>query len=98
MKKVDLLTLKEAANNLLFDMSDDEYITLLNEFDTIISQIELINKIDGIDEAIPMSFSYEIYTDELREDIPDGNLTTEEALKNSSNVVDGMIKLPKVVG
>ena len=98
MKKVDLLTLKEAANNLLFDMSDDEDITLLNEFDTIISQIELINKIDGIDEAIPMSFPYEIYTNELREDIPDGNLTIEEALKNSSNVVDGMIKLPKVVG
>ena len=39
MKKVTLEVLKEATNKLMFDMSEEQYQNLLNEFDIILSQI-----------------------------------------------------------
>ena len=41
MKEYNLEVLKDAANRLLFDMSDEEYQTLLNEFDIIIKQMNV---------------------------------------------------------
>lgn len=98
MKEVNKETLKEAGNKLLFDMSDDEYSTLLEEFDVIIKQMKLISKIEGVDEIEPMTFPYTVYTNELREDVAEETLSRDEALKNAGDVVDGMIRLPKVVG
>lgn len=97
MKPVDKNTLKEAAHKLLFEMNDDEYETLLKEFDVITKQMELISEIDGVDDVEPMTFPYPVFTDTLREDIVEETLDREETLKNTSEVVDGMIKLPKVV-
>ena len=98
MKSIDKNTLKSIANKLMFDMEDSQYDTLLQEFDTIIKQMELIGEIEGVDEAIPMTFPYEVYTSLLREDVVEQPLDRDEALKNASDVVDGQIRLPKVVG
>lgn len=98
MKTVDKLLLKEAANKLMFDMEDSQYDTLLEEFDVIVQQMKLISKIDGVDEAKPMTFPFEVTTSFLREDIATEPTNRDEALKNASDVVDGQIRLPKVVG
>lgn len=98
MKTVDKLLLKGAANKLMFDMEDAQYDTLLEEFSVIIKQMDLISEIPGVDEAEPMTFPFEVSTSYLREDIPVEPLDRDEALKNASNVVDGQIRLPKVVG
>ena len=97
MQRVDKQVLKEASHRLLFDMSDEEYETLLKEFDVITKQMDFISCIEGVDETEPMAFPYEIYTDELREDKAEETLTQEEALKNAHDVYEGMIRLPKVV-
>ena len=97
MKKVDINVLKEAANKLMFDMSESEYETLLEEFEIITKQMELITEIPGVDDAIPMTFPFDVYVTYLREDIPTEPLSREEALKNADEVVDGQIRLPKVV-
>ena len=97
MKKVDINVLKESAHKLLFDMSEEEYETLLIEFDTITKQMELISEIEGVDEAEPMIFPYTIYGEEMREDVVKDVLTSKDALKNAGEVKNGMIKLPKVV-
>ena len=97
MKKVDKEVLKEAARKLLFDMSEEEYETLLEEFDFIINQMELISHIKGVDYVEPMSLPYPVTTTEMREDIAEKPLTQEEALKNAGDKKDGMIILPKVV-
>ena len=98
MKEVNKEVLKDAANRLLFDMSDEEYEKLLAEFNTIQSQLELIGKIEGVEDAGPMTFPFDVSIDFLREDEPIEPLSKEEALRNAGSVKDGQIKLPKVVG
>lgn len=98
MKEVNKEVLKDAANRLLFDMSDEEYDKLLAEFNTIQSQLELIGKIEGVEDALPMTFPFDVSIDFLREDEPIEPLSKEEALQNAGSIKDGQIKLPKVVG
>ena len=97
MKKVDKEVLKESAHKLLFDMSEEEYDTLLKEFDFIINQMEIISHIEGVDDVEPMSLPYPVTTTEMREDVVEEPLTQEQALKNAGDKKDGMIILPKVV-
>ncbi|MCB9497912.1 MAG: Asp-tRNA(Asn)/Glu-tRNA(Gln) amidotransferase GatCAB subunit C [Erysipelotrichaceae bacterium] len=98
MKKVDMQLLKQSANNLMFDMAESEYITLLEEFSVVIRQMELISTIPGLDDVEPMTFPFDVSTDYLRVDEAVSPLSQEEALQNASDVVDGQIRLPKVVG
>lgn len=98
MKPVNKQVLKESANKLMFTMEESEYDTLLEEFNTLLKQIEIISEIPGVNEVEPMSFPFEVSTSYLREDIVEETLTNEEALKNASDVKDGQIRLPKVVG
>ena len=97
MKKVNKEVLKESAHKLLFDMSEEEYDTLLKEFDFIIKQMEIISQIKGVDDIEPMSLPYSVSTTEMREDIVEQPLSQEEALKNAGDKKDGMIILPKVI-
>ncbi len=98
MKTVDKNVLKGAANKLMFDMEEAEYDTLLEEFDVIVKQMKLISEIPGLDDLKPMTFPFEVTTPYLREDVATEPLPRDEALKNASDVVDGQIRLPKVVG
>lgn len=98
MKKVNKEVLKDTANRLLFTMNEEEYDTLLNEFDVITKQMTLIGNIKGVDDVLPMTFPFEVTNDFLREDIPTKPLEKEEALRNAKDVVDYQIRLPKVVG
>lgn len=98
MKSVDKTVLKEAANKLMFDMEDAQYDTLLDEFDVVIKQMKLISEIPGVENAKPTVFPFEATTSYLREDVASKPLDRDEALKNASDVVDGQIRLPKVVG
>ena len=98
MKTVNKEVLKDCANRLYFDMTDDQYDTLLKEFDAIQKEFELMGEIKGVDEATPMTFPFEVSIDFLRDDIPETPLNKEDVLKNAGSVKDGQIKLPKVVG
>lgn len=97
MKEVNLLNLKDAANRLLFDMSETEYKTLLKEFETLKKQISVIAEDTSVDQYEPMIFPFECTTDTLREDTPISPVSREEALKNAKNKMAGQVKLPKVV-
>ena len=98
MKTITKEVLKTSANKLLFEMEDAEYDTLLEEFSTVLKQMEIIGTIPGVDDVEPMTFPFDVTTDYLREDIAKKPLDRDEALKNASDVVDGQIRLPKVVG
>ena len=98
MKKVNKEVLKDTANRLLFTMNEEEYETLLKEFDVITRQMTLIGNIKGVDDVLPMTFPFDVTNDILREDIPTTPLDKEEALRNAKDVVDYQIRLPKVVG
>lgn len=97
MKDYDIDVLKDAAHRLLFDMSEEEYNTLLNEFDIIIKQMKVLGEQKDIDNIKPMTFPFECSTSFLREDIPSTPLSREDALRNANHKAGGQIKLPKVV-
>ncbi len=97
MKEVNIDVLKNVANSLMFDMSDDEYRLLEGEFNTIIRQMELIHNIKGVNEISPMTFPYEVTTTVLRDDEPSDVISTEDALKNAKDVIENQIRIPRVL-
>ena len=75
--------LKLYANKLMFDMKDEEYQTLQEEFDIILKQMDLIGKIDGIEKVSPMTFPFPNTDTALREDEEGDYLTVSEVLENA---------------
>jgi aspartyl-tRNA(Asn)/glutamyl-tRNA(Gln) amidotransferase subunit C len=98
MKEITMDVLHDAANRLLFDMSEQEYQTLYEEFKILTKQMEKIGKIEGLEAYAPMTFPFDVTVDYLREDVAETPLPRDEALKNAGSVQDHEIKLPKVVG
>lgn len=98
MKEINKSVLKSASNSLLFDMTDEQYAVLEKEFTILLKQMDLIGQTQGIDDLEPMTFPFDVATDSLREDVPSEPLPRDVALQNAKDVVDGQIKLPKVVG
>lgn len=94
---MDKETLVMLANKLMFTMNDLEYETLLDEFDTILKQMDLIGKIDGIENVEPMSYPFPLEDVVLREDEVIDELEIDEILTNSGSNLYNQVKLPKVV-
>ena len=94
---MDKESLKMLANKLMFTMDDSEYDTLLEEFDTILKQMDLIEKIDGIEKVEPMSYPFVLEDVTLREDEVIDELEIDEILQNSGSNLYNQVKLPKVV-
>ncbi len=89
--------LKKYANLLMFDMSDDEYQTLEEEFEIILKQMDLIGEINGINKVKPMFFPFPIPNINYRNDEKINNLAVTDVLKNASEVESNQVKVPKVV-
>ena len=94
---MDKETLVMLANKLMFTMEDSEYDTLLEEFDVMIKQMDLIWKIDGIENVEPMSYPFPLDDVCLREDEVVDELEIDEILSNSGSTLYNQVKLPKVV-
>ena len=94
---MDKETLKVLANKLMFTMEDNEYNTLLEEFDTIQKQMDLIGRIQGINDVEPMSYPFPLEDVCLREDEVVDELEIDEILANSGSTLYNQVKLPKVV-
>jgi aspartyl/glutamyl-tRNA(Asn/Gln) amidotransferase C subunit len=97
MKTITMDVLKDAANRLLFDMSEEQYKTLYEEFGILTKQMEKIGQIKNLDQFAPMTFPFDCSTSFLREDVAEKPLTRDEALQNAGSKQDNQIKLPKVV-
>lgn len=89
--------LKDYAGKLMFDMKEEEYDTLVQEFDIILKQMDWIGKIEGIEAVEPMTFPYEIGHAHFRKDEVKDTLETKDALKNASRVESNQVRVPKVV-
>lgn len=89
--------LKKYARLLMFEMDEEEYTTLQDEFDVILKQMDLIGQIDGIEKVSPMTFPFKNTDVTLREDEVGDYLTVGEVLENSKHVVDDQVKVPRVV-
>ena len=97
MKKVTKEVLQESANKLLINLTEEELNALLCDFDILISQMQLIGDIPGVDDVEPMTFPFEVTSEYLREDVTEEPLSKDDVLKNAKDVTDNQIRLPKVV-
>ena len=89
--------LKDYANKLMFDMNDDEYTTLQEEFDIILKQMDLIGNIPNISKVEPMTFPFKLEEASLREDEVGDYLVVNEVLENAHHQVNDQVKVPRVV-
>lgn len=89
--------LKEYSESLMFKMKDEEYKTLLTEFDTFLGWMDYINKIEGLSEVEPLYFPFDIGNVALREDNPVEPLESNLALSNAKVIKDGSVIVPKVI-
>ncbi len=97
MKRLDVQGFKELANQLRFSLSDAEAQDIKHEFDVLIDQMDLLNKIDteGIE---PMVYPFDEETSFMREDVADQVLPVQEVLKNAPKTKNGFFVTQKVVG
>ena len=86
------------ADKLLIGLSPEENKMVLDEFDVIDKNIDLINEIDNIESVEPMTHTLDDFTYELREDVVEESVPIEDLLRNSDDTEDRSIVVPKVVG
>ena len=96
MEKLSKEMFKKLANQVMFDLTDEECEELENDFDTYLKQIDLLNEIDteGVEEMV---YPFEAATAFIREDKVSHTLSVEDAMKNVPNKSENYVVVPKVV-
>ena len=98
MSKFTKELVDDLADKLLIGLSPEENAMVLNEFDAIDANIDLINAIDGIKDVEPMTHCLDDFVYELRDDEATESVPIEDLLANSDDTEDREIVVPKVVG
>lgn len=95
-EKKDAEYFKKLAHQLMFDLSDEEADAIVKEFDTLNSQLHLLDEVDtnGVE---PMIYPFEDETSYLRDDEVSNVISQDEALANVTKKLEGHFILPKVV-
>lgn len=98
MKKFTKEMVDNYAEKLLIGLTEEENTMVLNEFDAIDANIDLINEIEGIKDVEPMTHCLDDFEYVLREDIAEESVDIESLLRNSDDTEGREIVVPKVVG
>lgn len=85
------------ADKLLIGLTDEENQMVLDEFDIIDKNIDIINKIEGIENVEPMSWCLDDFEYELREDVADESVDIDLLLQNCDDYRVCEVRVPKVV-
>lgn len=85
------------AEKLLIGLTDEENKMVLDEFEIIDRNIDLINRIPNIENIEPMSHCLDDFVYELDDDTIEESISIEEAFANCDNFVEREISVPKVV-
>lgn len=85
------------ADKLLIGLTKEENKMVLDEFEIIDSNIDLINQIPDIEKVIPMSHCLDDFIYELREDVVEDSVPIEDLLQNCDEYTDREVQVPKVV-
>ena len=88
----------DLADKLLIGLTEEENKMVLDEFEVIDKQINIINEIDGIENVEPMTHTLDDFEFELREDIVEESVPIEDLLSNCDVHSAREIEVPKVVG
>ena len=85
------------ADKLLIGLTEEENKMVLDEFDIIDQNINIINEIEGIEDVEPMSHCLDDFSYELREDVIEESVDIDSVLQNCDDYINDEVKVPKVV-
>lgn len=85
------------AEKLLIGLTKEENQMVLDEFEIIDKNIDLINKIPNISEVEPMTHCLDNFEYVLREDEIEESVNIDELLQNCDETLDREVQVPKVV-
>lgn len=88
----------DLANKLLIGLTEEENKMVLEEFEIIDKNINIINEIKDIEKVEPMTHTLDNFEYELREDIPEESVPIEDLLSNCDVHSAREVEVPKVVG
>ena len=97
MSKFTKEMVDDYAEKLLIGLTDEENKMVLDEFEVIDKNIDLINEIPNIESIEPMTHALDDFTFELRSDIAEESIPIEDALRNAGKTDGREIEVPKVV-
>lgn len=97
-KKFTKEMVDDYADKLLIGLTPEENKMVLDEFDIIDEQINIINDIPGIEKVEPMTHALDDFEFELREDVVEESIPIEELLQNCKASTAREVEVPKVVG
>lgn len=98
MSKFTEALVDDLADRLLIGLSREENKMVLDEFESIDENIDLINKIEGISDVEPMTHCLDDFEFELRDDVVVESPELDELLANCDEIECGEVIVPKVVG
>lgn len=97
MSKFTKEMVNDYADKLLIGLTEEENKQVLDEFDIIDSNIDIINNIPNISEVEPMTHCLDNFVYELREDVVEPSVPIEELLQNCDCTLDREVEVPRVV-
>jgi aspartyl-tRNA(Asn)/glutamyl-tRNA(Gln) amidotransferase subunit C len=97
MEKFTKEMVTDYADKLLIGLTEEETKMVLDEFEIIDKNIDIINQIPNIDKVEPMSHCLDDFEYVLREDEVEESIPIEELLQNCSDASGSEVKVPKVV-
>lgn len=98
MSKFTSEMVDDYADKLLIGLTKEENKMVLDEFEAIDKNLDMVNLIPNIDEVTPMTHTLDDFTYELREDVIVPSVPIEDLLRNSDDTEGNEIVVPKVVG
>lgn len=97
MSKFTKEMVDDYANKLLIGLTEEENKLVLDEFEQIDKQIDLINEIPDIEKIIPMTHTLDDFVTFLRDDIAKPSDDIDDILANAKDIEGREIQIPKVV-
>lgn len=93
--EISLKFLNQLAQDLLFELDEQQCKNLLLEFDAIEEQMAVVKKINTT-KVLPLDFPFDIKKDYLRSDTVEASLFVNDVLSVAGQVKDDYIVINKV--
>ena len=97
MKKFTEEMVIDYADKLLIGLTSDEVKMVLDEFEIIDKNIDIINTIPNIENVESMTHCLDNFTYVLREDKVEESVDIDDLLANCKDTAGREVKVPKVV-
>lgn len=86
------------ADKLLIGLTEEENRMVLDEFEIIDANIDLINEIPNIENVEPMTHALDNFECDFREDVVEESVPIDDILANCDETDGDEVEVPRMVG